>query len=189
MIALLYYIAIPRVKHKGRRSLIELGLIGTGDVGVLEVVARLVLLDLYLLFFFLIDLVCIGSALGLGDAGSLGLYQFVHLLSPLLGLWTGDAVQSILQIFDISLLISDQTSIGGIPHTDIEVHMVILIEIAIGQFSYGDELIVSPALPNIKFGGILSNGRLPVVDVVDKLYLVLVLVLILFTFGELEKDR
>lgn len=61
---------------------------------------------------------------------------------------------------DILLLIPDQTAVAGIPNTHIKLQMPLLAQEIILEFLQGYELVVTPALPDVKVRIVLSHHRI-----------------------------
>jgi hypothetical protein len=116
-----------------------------------------------------------------------GLHKLIHFLSAQLRLGVFNAVQSVLQDLDVFLLVSDKTTIGGVSHADMEVKTACLVQVAIGEFRDGDELVVAPALADIELGGVFSDSGFLEVQVIEQLDFILVFVFVFVALGELQK--
>jgi hypothetical protein len=93
-----------------------------------------------------------------------------------------NAVQSVLQDLDVFLLVSDKAAIGGVSHANMEVKTACLIQVAIGEFCDGDELVVTPTLADIELGGVFSDSGFFEVQVIEQLNFILVFVFVLVAF-------
>ena len=89
---------------------------------------------------------------------------------------------------DVFFLISNQAAVGGVSDSDLEMKAALFIQITVGEFLDGDELIVPPAFPDVELGGVLSDGGFFGKEVVDQLDFVLILIFVFVALGKLEKD-